>query len=187
MGRKPVDPSIKAVALALVREEGMSARQAAEQCGVSAQSVVRWLDENPPEDEHEEGGPPPDVTLEEGLPGVLKGLRGMAEFLIAESQKAAKAGPAQARHASSMAGHAANIIARLARVEAAVNADPGSLRVSKEELELAERRIAEQIAAALNRPLLCAHCSRQLALEWGGPDAVAAAKELDALTLTHQK
>ena len=186
MGRKPVDPSIKAVALALVREEGMSARQAAEQCGVSAQSVVRWLDENPPEDEPEPGELP-EVALEEGLPGVLKGLRGMAEFLIAESKKAASAGPAQARHASSMAGHAANIIARLARVEAAVNADPGSLRVSKEELELAERRIAEQIQAALNRPLLCAHCSRQLALEWGGLEAVAAAKELDALTLTHQK
>ena len=104
MGRKPVDPGIKAVALALVREEGMSARQAAEQCGVSAQSVVRWLDENPPEPADDaDGAEPPEVALEEGLPGVLKGLRSMAEFLLAESKKAASAGPAQARHASSMA------------------------------------------------------------------------------------
>ena len=52
--------------------------------------------------------------------------------------------------------------------------------MSTEELARAEAMLAEQIAAAGARPLLCAHCSRALSLEWGGPDVVAAARSLEA-------
>jgi len=69
-----------------------------------------------------------------------------------------------ARHSK----NAADLANTIARLEKAANENKDSVVLTPQELADAEHQLRDRVRAALERPLLCAHCSRQVSLDFGG-------------------
>lgn len=69
----------------------------------------------------------------------------------------------------------------LARLEKASNENKDAIVISPAELADAEHKLRDRVRAILERPLLCAHCSRLVSLDFGGVrEAVEAADKGEA-------
>jgi hypothetical protein len=73
------------------------------------------------------------------------------------------------------AKNAAGLVNMMARIGA--KSDGDGLTFTRAEIAKAEATVLERVKATLDRPLLCAHCSRELSIEYGrlvdGASAVA--------------
>lgn len=176
MARRTVDPAMRELAVHLVTVENYTLRDAAEQCGVSHVTVERWVKASPvvreaaaARDAEAEapGDTEPELPIAAGGEfDTIPELKTMLSSFLRSAREARLEG--KHREAAALSGHAARLAPTIARLEAAANTDPGAIRISPEERAAAEARVHEMIAAAAARPLLCAHCSRALSLQWGG-------------------
>lgn len=197
MARPTPDPSDVKAALAMLAS-GFSTRDVSRVAGVSAVTVSRWakkygpkprpvLVAPPPKPEPEveaepevicpklEIEPPPPESTEPDDPPIdldtLTSLRRMHQDMLRTSRGANRVGNyATAQRSMRDAAALANTIAR---VERDTRAAGDSLVVSKDELDAARARVRETAQAILERPMLCAHCSRALSASWGESDADA--------------
>lgn len=54
----------------------------------------------------------------------------------------------------------------IARIEKELRSDGDQLHISKAEIDAAKKSYRERVRTLLDRPLLCAHCSRELSIAW---------------------
>jgi hypothetical protein len=73
--------------------------------------------------------------------------------------------PDEGRKMTELAFKASNTLARITR-----NESDDDLRISREEIASLAQKAREKVMAGANRPLLCAHCSRELSMQWGRGD-----------------
>lgn len=165
-----MNPSQKKQVLAMAAT-GSSHREIAERIGVSHVTVGKYLRgagvsrnaggraEVPPPAET----PAPDPS--EAPPAAIEIVRELISKSRAEFRSATELGNANAaRH---FARTAAGLMPVLARLEREQNQDEHVLRIPRTEIAEAMGSVREKLAAIASRPLLCAHCSRQLSVEWG--------------------
>lgn len=100
---------------------------------------------------------------------VLDITREQLQQVLTAQQQAQASGDwvVAARHAK-VASDLTNTVARL---ESRANENRDAIVVTPTEVAEIEAKLTERVRAALERPLLCAHCSRQLSIDWGGGEA----------------
>jgi hypothetical protein len=119
--------------------------------------------------------PPPNL---EGL-SVADLVRTQLKDALARAHQAFATGDTAV--AARYSKQATELSTTLARLEKAENENKDSIVITPTELADAEHKLRERIRAVLERPLLCAHCSRQVSLDFGGVRAeVEAADAADA-------
>lgn len=175
MARPPTDPAIVQIAVDYART-GMSHDDIAEAMRaagyrVSAASVGNWARKAgvrpgvvpvatpaaPPDDD-----PPDDGTVDDEI----RNLRKMQRDLQRDAETARSMGNmTAAQRAMSASAALAPVIARLLR---ASKDERDVLRIPRSELDSARAKHRERIRALLDRPLLCAECSRKLSIDWAG-------------------
>lgn len=190
MARRPPDPDLVRLVIEAA-STGTSHAEIAEVAGVSESTVRTWLhkygggkglrtDLTPKvrralsrriDRAHAEGGPPPEEPDEQST---ATDARGVAFDALAEARGALKALKSIVSEAKAVGNMTAaqravrdigNLVNTIARIERTLGGD-GEIRVSREELETAREAVRARMAAVLSAPLLCAHCGRQLRIDW---------------------
>lgn len=113
--------------------------------------------------------PPPEPEPDEGVPLDLTDLEGtFARFIMSAEQNATRAAR-DGNHTAAQRGmrDAANMAMALARLTRERRRGEEQLVITREELEKTERTLRERVRALLERPLVCARCSREIAIGWG--------------------
>jgi transposase-like protein len=173
---------------------GCSLREAARKAGVSAPTVARWRDLYgwgpgvPPSEPPAPGyagyadpiaarvaaavpPPPPSAPADDPPAEELDTVASTRELLrqtMAIARQARAEGNLTAAQRAMRDAQALQAI--LARVEASRASDDGALHLSPRELAEADAVVRDRIAAVVSRPLLCAHCSRALSVQWSAAD-----------------
>jgi len=120
----------------------------------TAPNLTQALEARPPQEPQE----PIDVS--DTLKTMREGLADMLQMARGERFSNPKLSATLTRAAS-------DLLNTIARVEKNSAEEEGVLRVSRKEIDEAERALLERYAAACDRPLLCARCSQALSVEWG--------------------
>lgn len=118
--------------------------------------------------------PPPEaVEVGHDLVGTVRAMltRTLTRSAAAEGAGNYTAAQRDSRDAAALV----TVLARLTRSEAE---ESEVLRISRSEIADLEHSMRERVAAILNRPLLCAHCSRELSVAWG-TEGLAGASDVD--------
>jgi transcriptional regulator with XRE-family HTH domain len=175
MARNKPDPEVVAEAVA-ARRAGVSLRDVARVAGVSPTTVMRWeasAAAAPP-------APAPDVmarakALVAGAPApdpepdadpappeddALAYARWQRRRILREGERAALAGNHAANQKAQRDAVAMSTL--IARLEKASENDADVIRVTRGEVDQAMAGVREKVRAVLDRPLLCAACSRAL-------------------------
>lgn len=180
MPRPKPDPALVAAALELLAA-GCSLRDAAETLGVTEGTIRAWKKRgggSPPAatapaetvPDHMAPPTPPPEAVEVGH-DLVGSVRAMLNRTLTRSAAAEGAGNYTAAQRDSRdAAALVTVLARLSRSEAE---DAEVLRISRVEIGELKVSLTERVAAILNRPLLCAHCSRALSVAWGTEGLVA--------------
>lgn len=176
------DETTKAAVLAALAT-GRSLRDVAREHGVSAPTAMRWRDaaasakpaSAPSIAERAarviKGAPaaPPPAPVEDGGDDDEDTLATLKRLLRAATTGAREAKAAGNHTASQRFGRdAAGLAASIARLEHAQQKESDHLRLSRADIAETEAKMREKVKSLLERPLLCAHCSRELSIEWGG-------------------
>jgi hypothetical protein len=82
-----------------------------------------------------------------------------------DADKLMRSRPDEARKFLEVAFKASNTLARISR-----NETDGDIRIPKDEIAALAAGARKKVMAAASRPLLCAHCSRELSIRWGKGD-----------------
>lgn len=171
MPRPLTDPAQVARVVAAVRA-GLSHRAAAAQFNVSPPTVARWVEaagaESPPIPRAPSAAPPPAPSVDAPLPtgDALEQIRAIMARVYRSIERAEGVGNMAA--VTTAIGHLSRLTPVLARLERGREEDRDSVRYSKEEIADAQASARAKLEAYLNRPLMCASCSRKLSAEWGG-------------------
>lgn len=89
--------------------------------------------------------------------------RGTLEMLKGIAREAKACGNVTA--AQRAARDIGNVITTIARIQRTLGGE-GEIRVSKAEIAEAREAVRARMAAVLSAPLLCAHCGRQMRIDW---------------------
>lgn len=188
MSRK-TPPEVVAAALAAVAT-GRSLQDVAREFGVSAPTVLRWrqaaelaAQEEPPPIAQVVaaitaapalGGPEGPQRALAGLPDLppipegadtLERARAMLARVDIIAEHSLRQGNLKAAQSAMRDGlKALNDIARY-ETQQAKRGD--GLHISQEEIDESRETVRARFAALADRPLLCAHCGRKLAISWG--------------------
>ncbi len=171
----------KAAAVRAVVIGGEPMAQVAAKHGVSPASVKRWIDLARAEAERDDDPPaykalvpttdppapppPPRKPTEKDDRTTLEQARSAWKRAQDLADSAEASGNFQAaQRAMRDAMSYMLIIARLEKEAAATGDD---VRIPRAEVDGLRKRVLGQIAAACERPLLCAECSRRLSIDWG--------------------
>lgn len=155
-------------------------RDVAREAGVTATTITRWRASAaaaPPADVAARaraivaGAPAPEPELEDPAPPEDDGLA-YARWQRRQLLRAAATATREARFddASKARRDAANMSLLIARLERGATQDADVIRVSRADVDQAMAGVRERVAAILERPLLCAACSRALNVEIVGGD-----------------
>lgn len=108
--------------------------------------------------------PEPDLGTGESTAATLDVLRKHLQATLREVQVNRVHNPKLAQQLGRDAAQLANTVARL---EKGTAEDADVVRMSREDIETAAQAIRERLQKYADRPLLCAHCSRELSVAWG--------------------
>jgi hypothetical protein len=159
-----------------LRRSGLALREIARRVGCSHTVVSKWLARAEPEPEPE---PDPvtavtDIAPDDPIAFLERSMR--ESYELAQEAKAVGNHTASQKCMRDITNFSA-VLARM-RTQANADADADAERYSKKEIEDAFDSVRERVAAALDRPLLCAQCSRALSASFGGYSADAVAKAM---------
>jgi hypothetical protein len=173
MSRTAPDPDLVAACLEQVRA-GTPLREIGKAAGVTATTIKRWADKHGTA----RGAPPPAE-----LPAALAGAAGLPEValtdvsdnlatlkrMLADTLRNAEQFKiiGNATAASRAMRDAGTFTGLIHREEHLKRDDRDTLRISRQEIAEAIARVTERLATIAARPLLCAHCSRALSVQWG--------------------
>jgi hypothetical protein len=103
------------------------------------------------------------------VPLDLADLEGTFERFIRSAESNASAAARDGNHTAAQRGmrDAANMAMALARLTRERRKGEEQLVVTREELEATQRTLRDRVHALLEKPLVCARCSREIAIEWG--------------------
>ena len=190
MARQPPDPDLVHLVIEAAAT-GTSHAEIAKVAGVAESTVRSWLhkygggkglrtDLTPTvkraltrriASAHAEPPPPTDAPPAESPP---TDARATAFDALAEA-KAALASLKAIVHEAKAVGNMtaaqravrdiANVVNTIARIERTLGGE-GEIRVSKAEIAEAREAVRARMAAVLSAPLLCAHCGRQMRIDW---------------------
>jgi hypothetical protein len=172
MPKAKPDPELVAQARELVAM-GASLREAAHTLGVSAPTIKRWIEAEP-----EPSPPLPPAALPAHMqppeaPAIVpldtSDPRRMVEQLIGDIYSMIQSNRASGdtRQMGSLAATVSKLSVTMRQLDAAAKDSADGVTVSAAEVARIEASLAERIKAVCNRPLLCAHCSRELSVFWG--------------------
>jgi DNA invertase Pin-like site-specific DNA recombinase len=155
--------------------KGGSTREIAKAAGVSHMTVSRWIkdaDVAPAVAARaaalaanvatEPDATDSDADFPEHTPEMLR-------YQIAEARKRTKASERAGDYKSSTqnAKLVADLTNTLLRAERGETEDADVLKISRREIDQAMARVSARVRAIVERPMLCAHCSRKLSVEFG--------------------
>lgn len=183
MPRNPPNPELVKLVLESA-DAGMSHEDIAELAGIAASTVLMWRKKyggyvprkEPPlvaqaEIERRAALPPPEDAPPTDAPSDVRSIAQSAVIeareaiatikgIIAEAKKMGNTTAAQ--RAARDLGAA---ITTLGRLERHLSTD-GEIRVSPEDIAIGREAVRARAAAVLAAPLTCAHCGRQLRIDW---------------------
>ena len=181
MPRPKPDPELVGAALELLAA-GVSFAEAGATLGVTGAAVHRWkrladageIDHRPPGSavapsiapalDHMAPPAPPAPAISIGT-DLASDTRALVNDMLRRAVDYEAAGNMTA--AQRQRRDAATIMPVLARLEREHREDSDVVRISRAEAKAIDDNLRERIAATLNRPILCAHCSRALSVRWG--------------------
>lgn len=173
MPRPPPDP-VKVRAALERAASGQSAPEIARALHVSARTVLNWVERygepaapEPPPLAPPEAPPaePEDEDEPDDGASSLERMRRMMRDLQRDARVARKRG--NLRDAQRILRDSVALSATIARLEKAQQADGGAVHASRADIEAALQRHRENVRQLCERPLLCAHCGRELSIKWG--------------------
>lgn len=164
-----IDQELKDLALAELRT-GMSVRDAAEITGVGKSTLERWrqeleTQERPPRPEDDDDDEEDDEENDDDDDDDLEQMRQIRRELKASARAAKKVGNTTAQGRA--LAQAAVVGNNIARIKAASGDTEGSVTMTLTEIAEVEDRLIAKAKALSARPVLCAHCNRQLSIDYG--------------------
>lgn len=166
-----VDPEIKATALEAIAS-GASTRDVAAMAGVSYMTISRWAkaagvapaNPAPPPRAHRptKSEPPTPVAPPPADMPTIDRVRSTITKLHAVADAAAAVGNHKAAQQSHRDAGAQMLL--LARLEKLETKDSDVIRVSRADVSDAMSSVRARVQAMAARPLLCAHCSKELSI-----------------------
>jgi transcriptional regulator with XRE-family HTH domain len=150
---------------------GGTTREIAAALGVSHQTIARWVREADVAPTIAERAAriaaaapdaAPGTTLPERAP---EKLRVQIDHAWAMVETAKRAG--DYKSSAQFSKLAAELTNSLLRAERGEIEDADALHISRHEIDQAMARVNARVKAIVDRPLLCAHCSRQLSVDYG--------------------
>jgi formiminotetrahydrofolate cyclodeaminase len=137
---------------------------------ISHVTIRRWVKEaelrGDVEVEAHDSEPPPEEEQAEAIEGdTLAVTREMMARALRRATNAEKSGNyTAAQRAGRDAADLAKVVARLERLK---GEDGDAVHISRGAVAELMSTVRARVEAILERPLLCAHCSRQLSIDWG--------------------
>jgi hypothetical protein len=149
-------------------KSGRSLRDVGEQFGVAPTTIMRWVKAAEPAPTIAERAediapapaepPPEDEDTLDMVRRMQRDMRASAEAAKADGNHTA---------AQRFMRDAAGLVPVIARLEKVAADDSDVLRISRAEIEDVMSATRERVKTLLARPLLCAHCSRKLSIQYG--------------------
>lgn len=152
--------------IALALTSGMTIKQAAKACKCSAGTVERISKML-----RAEGDDGPPVELNPNAPAVptYEAIQRVFNGALANYNAAMEAG--NENSAKQWSRQMATFAPVLSRLEQARAAAGDEITITPDEYKAADAKVRAILRNMAARPLLCAHCSRELSVRWGAEDA----------------
>lgn len=164
VAKGPKEYALKRAAVLKAIASGQSIREASAAHGVPKSTVDRWA-----KAEREEEGVAPVAALPPVVAvasmSTLEALRATQAEMLALSSESKKVGNMTA--AQRALKTVADLSTVIARVERTTKDDADVLTISRADIDVAVRAQRDRMRAVLSRPLCCAKCGREMAIEWG--------------------
>lgn len=181
---RPIPPEVRERAYDLI-QQGRPHVEIARELGLSEATIRKWRREIQSEPAYApvspavQGrlalaasvalprAPAPDEPA--SVPVDLDDIEGTLSRFVQTATQNAEAAARDGNHTAAQRGmkDASNLALALIRHKRQVREQSENIVITREELQSTERTLRDRVGALLEKPLVCARCSREIAIEWG--------------------